>query len=58
MEARLRILTDVTGIEPERLLRLIVAWTGLSAAWFITDGDNESAAIDLAINQIALPLLG
>lgn len=34
-----------------RLLRWIVAWTGLSAAWFLSDGDpgGHSAAIDLRV---------
>ncbi|EFM2228790.1 APH(6) family putative aminoglycoside O-phosphotransferase, partial [Escherichia coli] len=48
-----------TGFEPERLLRWIIAWTGLSAAWFIGDGDGEGegAAIDLAVNAMARRLL-
>ncbi len=59
LEARLRIVAAETGLEPERLLRWIVAWTGLSAAWFIDDGegDGECAAIDLAVNAMARRLL-
>lgn len=55
LEARLRIVAVETGLEPERLLRWIVAWTGLSAAWFIDDG--ECAAIDLVINAMARRML-
>jgi streptomycin 6-kinase len=57
LEARLDIVVAVTGLQPERLLRWIVAWTGLSAAWFIGDGDEQGAAIDLTINTIARRLL-
>ena len=57
LEARLSIVVAATGLEPQRLLRWIVAWTGLSAAWFIVDGDDEGAAIDLAINAMAYRLL-
>jgi len=35
----------------ERLLRWILAWTRLSAAWFLSDG--ESAAIDLRVAELA-----
>jgi streptomycin 6-kinase len=58
LEARLDVVISATGIEPQRLLRWIVAWTGLSAAWFIDDGDDKGAAIDLTINAMALRLLG
>ena len=49
--------SPLTGLPPERLLRWIVAWTGLSAAWFIGDGDEQGAAIDLTINTITRRLL-
>lgn len=58
LEARLGVVIEATGIEAGRLLRWIVAWTGLSAAWFIEDGDDEGAAIDLTINAMARRLLG
>jgi streptomycin 6-kinase len=57
LEARLEVVISATGIEPKRLLRWIVAWTGLSAAWFIGD-DDAGAAIDLTINAMARRLLG
>ncbi|WP_046866639.1 APH(6)-I family aminoglycoside O-phosphotransferase [Microvirga massiliensis] len=58
LEARLDIVVSATGVEPARLLRWIVAWTGLSAAWFIDDGDDRGAAIDLTINAMARRMLG
>lgn len=35
---RLAIVTELSGIERRRLLQWILAWAGLSAAWFISDG--------------------
>lgn len=52
-EARLGIVVDETGIEADRILGWVMAWTGLSAAWFIADGDRVGAGIDLEINAIA-----
>jgi len=56
LEARLDVVTGATVFEPARLLRWIIAWTGLSAAWFI--GDGKGAPIDLTINAMARRLLG
>jgi len=57
-EARLGVVIGATGIEPARFLRWIIAWTGLSAAWFSGDADDKGAAIDLTINAMARRLLG
>jgi streptomycin 6-kinase len=57
LEARLAVVTRAAGIEPALLLRWIVAWTGLSAAWFLGDGDEAGAAINREINGIASRLL-
>jgi streptomycin 6-kinase len=56
LEARLGIVTEETGFEANRVLAWIVAWTGLSAAWFIGDGDHRGAEIDLQVNALALQL--
>ncbi len=48
---RLEVVTDAAKLERQRLLRWILAWTGLSAAWFLGDGD--SAAIDLRVAELA-----
>ncbi|MDQ8697153.1 APH(6)-I family aminoglycoside O-phosphotransferase [Hyphomicrobium sp. LHD-15] len=58
LQSRLEIVAETAQVEPVRMLEWIVAWTGLSAAWFIGDGDDKSAEIDLAINGIASALLG
>lgn len=48
---RLEIVVERAGIERQRMLAWILAWTGLSAAWFL--GDGESADIDLRVAEIA-----
>lgn len=52
-ERRLAIVTEAAGLERTRLLRWILAWTGLSAAWFLGDGNDTFAAIDLRVAQLA-----
>jgi streptomycin 6-kinase len=49
---RLEIVAQAAGLERQRLLRWILAWTGLSAAWFLSDGD-PLAAIDLQVADFA-----
>lgn len=49
---RLEIVTEAAGLERERQLRWILAWTGLSAAWYLSD-DDPLAAIDLTIAELA-----
>jgi streptomycin 6-kinase len=57
LESRLRVVVEETRTHAPRLLRWIAAWTGLSAAWFIADGDRESAEIDLQVNAEARRLI-
>jgi streptomycin 6-kinase len=49
---RLAIVAEHSGIERRRLLQWIVAWTGLSVAWFL--GDGQSPAVDFRIAALAL----
>jgi streptomycin 6-kinase len=50
--ARLEIVTARSGLDRRRLLRWILAWTGLSAAWFL--GDGTAPEIDLTVAGFAL----
>jgi streptomycin 6-kinase len=43
-----------SDIEPQRLLRWIAAYCGLSAAWFLADGATAEAESPLAVARIAL----
>ena len=48
---RLEIVAAAASLERRRLLRWILAWAGLSAAWFLSDG--EPATVDLQIAALA-----
>lgn len=48
---RLEVVAGAAGLERGRLLGWILAWTGLSAAWFLGDGDP--ASIDLEVAALA-----
>jgi streptomycin 6-kinase len=54
MARQLRVVAEAAGLEEERLLQWIAAYAGLSAAWFLEDGDTESAKGDLAVAELAL----
>lgn len=56
-QQRLKTVAEAAGLDRQRLLQWILAWTGLSAAWFIDDGD-PMAEIDLRIAALALAELG
>jgi streptomycin 6-kinase len=45
------IVAEAAGLDRERLLRWILAWAGLSAAWLLEDG--ETADIPLAVAGLA-----
>jgi streptomycin 6-kinase len=51
---QLEVVAEAAGLERERLLQWIVAYAGLSAAWFLEDDDAESALGDLAVAELAL----
>jgi len=48
----LDVVSEAADLERKRLLQWVLAWTGLSAAWFLGDSD-PLAAIDLHIAQLA-----
>ena len=50
--SRLDIVVERSAMDRRRLLQWIVAWTGLSAAWFI--GDGQSPEVDSRIAELAL----
>jgi streptomycin 6-kinase len=54
--ARTALVTAEAGIEADRLLRWIVAWTALSATWLIADGADPT--LPLAVGGLALGALG
>ncbi|MCK0197452.1 APH(6) family putative aminoglycoside O-phosphotransferase [Ancylobacter sp. 6x-1] len=50
---RVAVVAAAADLEPRRLLLWILAWAGLSAAWFMEDGDDTRAAIALALARLA-----
>lgn len=55
LHLQLAVATEAAGIAPPRLLRWIVACAGLSAAWFVEDGEDASRT--LAIAELAAAAL-
>jgi streptomycin 6-kinase len=55
-ERRLDIVVAQSGLARPRLLRWLIAWCGLSAAWFLAD-DDPLAEINLAIMAKAIAAL-
>ena len=49
------VVAAAAGLDRTRLLRWVLAWAGLSAAWSLEDGDDPSLA--LAVAQIAAAAL-
>lgn len=48
---RVAVISEAAGLERRRLLLWILAWCGLSAAWFLGEGDP--AEIDFAVAEMA-----
>ena len=55
-QRRVAVVAQAAGLERRRLLQWILAWSGLSAAWFIADND-PLARIDLTIAEAAAAAL-
>lgn len=55
---QVRLIAELAQVEPARLLRWVVAYAGLSAAWWLEDGEEARAAQVLGIARLALRELG
>lgn len=55
-QRRVEQVCALAGFERRRLLQWILAWAGLSAAWFMEDGDT--ADIDFRVAELAANALG
>lgn len=54
---QLDVIAEAGKLERQRLLRWVLAYAGLSAAWFMEDGNEASAASDFTIARLALAAL-
>ena len=52
-----RVIAQAAGLERQRLLQWTLAFAGLSAAWFLEDGDAKGAAHDFGVADITLRAL-
>lgn len=52
-ERQLAIVIDIAGLERQRLLKWVMAHSGLSAAWFLEDGLRSEANEQLAVANLA-----
>lgn len=50
---QVEVVAEAAGLERHRLLQWILAFAGLSAAWFLEDGDTMAAEGQLQVAQLA-----
>ncbi|QRN04811.1 3'-kinase [Legionella sp. MW5194] len=48
LQNQLRVVAEASQLEPTRLLKWILAYAGLSAAWHLEDGSNPELALQVA----------
>ncbi|MNJ05223.1 hypothetical protein D3C73_1664040 [compost metagenome] len=51
------MVAEASGLGAPRLLQWVAAYAGLSAAWFLEDGDETSAGSDFQVLALALDAL-
>lgn len=51
---RLGVIAGAAGLDPDRLLRWVIAHAGLSAAWHVEDGGDPGPALAVAGNALRL----
>ena len=55
---RAHVIAEAAGLDRIRLLHWVVAWSGLSAIWFIEGNEPEKARLPLTVAEIAAAELG
>lgn len=54
LERQVHVVADAAGLNRTRLLKWIVAWAGLSAAWHISEGgESPDTALEVAARAVA-----
>lgn len=54
LEKQINVVSKAANIEPSRLLKWIIAYAGLSAAWHLEDQNNPELALVIAEKALAL----
>ncbi|HEV7320975.1 MAG TPA: aminoglycoside phosphotransferase family protein [Ensifer sp.] len=54
LQRHLPIVAEEAGLAPRRILNWVLAYAGLSAAWFLEDGDDFGVESDLTMARIAI----
>lgn len=57
LRRQLEVISDAAGLDRQRLLQWVLAFAGLSAAWFLEDDALEQASGQLKVAQIAASML-
>lgn len=52
-DRQVRVVSEQAGLNSQRLLAWVLAVSGLSALWFMQDGDIQHASQDLAVARMA-----
>ncbi|OCP01054.1 MULTISPECIES: aminoglycoside phosphotransferase family protein [unclassified Ensifer] len=54
LQRHLPVVAEETSLAPRRILNWVLAYAGLSAAWFLEDDDDFGVESDLTMAQIAI----
>ncbi|WP_198919179.1 aminoglycoside phosphotransferase family protein [Pseudomonas chlororaphis] len=54
---QVEVIAQAAGLARKRLLQWVLAYTGLSAAWFLEDGDITSMEHELQVAELAIQAL-
>lgn len=57
LRRQVEVIVEASGLDRRRLLQWVLAFAGLSAAWFLEDDAQQQAAEQLQVAQIAACLL-
>ena len=56
LSKQVRLIAGEAALDPQNLLKWVIAWAGLSATWIL--GDGEDASLPLTVARIAVEELG
>ncbi|MNI05082.1 Aminoglycoside/hydroxyurea antibiotic resistance kinase [compost metagenome] len=57
-QRQIEVVAEAAGLDRRRLLQWVLAFAGLSAAWFLEDGNDRAAESQLHVAKLAASSLG